>query len=90
MYQDIVLDGIPGQIIIFKTLGHYICVTLTCLGIFGQNASESSLCFNFLPFGEVRPVSDSLRLLGTEHELFSAESAGRSQEVTVKESQTAM
>lgn len=62
----------------FRTLGRVLCLSAMFRDVV-QNASESSLCFNFLPFGEVRPVSDSLRLLGAEHELFSAESAGRSQ-----------
>lgn len=52
------------------------------------NASESSLCFNFLPFGEVRPVSDSLRdywVLNISCSLQSQLAVLR--EVTVKESQ---
>ena len=44
----------------FRTLGCVLHLSAMFRDVV-QNASESSLCFNFLPFGEVRPVSDSLR-----------------------------
>lgn len=79
MYQDIVLDGIPGPSHPFKNAGVY-CVLVLCLGMWSKMLpSPHHFALTSFLWGGQTTVSDSLRLLGTEHELFSAESAGRSQ-----------